>query len=329
MKTLYEIRQELSSVLNQAEEIRLEQASKYQKGVVLTISSILIGVLSFVLALLKFYPIILFVLGIIFLLTSIIVYKYTASKAQKEYKKHFKSNILKRIVESMMPNVSYQAERGVEKTDFNNSQLFSTNYNIYNTEDYFSGTHNGISFEMSELDVKRRSQSTSYSNGQSRSTTTITPIFKGVFILINSNKSTYGETYVLPDSAEKMFGSIGKFLQKSIGSLVQRGSMIYMENYPDFEKHFVVYSTEEIETQRLLSQNLVESIMDIYARWKITPSFAFIQNKIYVAVPYRKDLLKVSLHKSLINNQEEILQKFIDETALCMSIIDELSEDLN
>jgi hypothetical protein len=39
-------------------------------------------------------------------------------------------------------------------------------------------------------------------------------------------------------------------------------------------------------------------------------------------------MLKVSLHKSLIDNQEEIIKQFIDEIALCMSIIDELSDDL-
>jgi hypothetical protein len=329
MKTLSEIRQELSSVLFNAEEIRLEKASKYKNGVIFTLSSVLLGISFIVMALMKFNPLLFFVLGIIFLLASIIVYNFTASKAQKEYKNHFKSNILKRIVETMMPDVNYQAEHGVKKTDFNSSQLFSSNHNVYEAEDYFSGKHNGVSFEMSELDVKRRSQSTSFSNGQTKTTTNTTSIFKGIFIIINSNKSTYGETYILPDSAEKMFGNFGKFLQKSLGSLAHKGSLIYLEQYPDFEKHFVVYCTEEIESQKLLSQNLIQSILDIYARWKVLPSFAFIQNKIYVAVPYRKDLLKVSLHKSLIDNQEEILQKFIDETALCMSIIDELSEEIN
>ncbi len=104
--------------------------------------------------------------------------------------------------------------------------------------------------------------------------------------------------------------------------------MIYFDQYPEFEKSFVVYSTEETASQSLLSENMIQSILDIYKRWNIIPRFAFIDNKVYIAIPYSNDILKVSLHKSLIDNQEEILQKFIDEIALSMSVIEELSDQL-
>jgi hypothetical protein len=326
MKTLSEIRQELSSALRQSEDFRLEKLNLYKKGVLITVICIIASLVCFFLGstgTLAFY-----VVGIILLAGAIIIFYFMASKQVKEYKTHFKSNVLKRIVETMMPTVSYNATSGIQRTDFNSSQLFSSNHNIYNSEDYFKGTHKGINFEMSELDVKRRTSNTSYSNGQSRRHTSTTHIFKGLFIMITSPKSTYSETYVLPDTAEKMFGSFGKFLQKNLGALAQKGSMIYLENHPEFEKQFVVYGTEEIETERLLSQNLIQSILDIYTLWKKLPSLAFIHNKIYVAIPYTRDMLKVSLHKSLIDNQEEIIKQFIDEIALCMSIIDELSDDL-
>ena len=326
MKNLSEIRQELSSVLRQSEDFRLERAAAYKKGIMITIIAIIVGLIFLGLGTLGYA--IFYIIGIIFIVAALIIFTLIATKNQKEYKTHFKSNVLKRIVESMMPTVSYQGNRYIDRTDFNRSQIFSSNFNIYKGEDYFNGVHKGISFEMSELDVKRKSQSTSYSNGQRRTTTNTSTIFKGLFIIITANKNSYGETYVLPDTAEKLFGSLGKFIQKSLGSLAQKGSMIYLENHPEFEKRFVVYATEEIESERLLSENLLESMLDIFERWKVTPSFAFIQNKVYVAIPFSRDMMKVSLHKSLIDNQEEILKQFMDEIALSMSIIDELSDDL-
>jgi hypothetical protein len=326
MKNLSEIRQELSSVLRQSEDFRLEKAAAYKKGVIITIIAIIVGLICLGLGTLGY--VLFYVVGIISIVGALIIFALTSSKRQKEYKTHFKSNVLKRIVESMMPTVSYQGERCIDRTDFNRAQIFSSNFNIYNGEDYFKGVYKGIGFEMSELDVKRRTQSTSYSNGQSRTNTNTTQIFKGLFMIITANKNSYGETYVLPDTAEKLFGSFGKFIQKNLGSLAQNGSMIYLENHPEFEKRFVVYTTEEIEAERLLSQSLLESMLDIFERWKITPSFAFIQNKVYVAIPFSRDMMKVSLHKSLIDNQEEILKQFMDEIALSMSIVDELSDNL-
>lgn len=326
MKNLSEIRQELSSVLRQSEDFRLERAAAYKKGIIFMIIAIIVGLIFLGMGTLGYA--IFYIIGIIFIVAALIIFTLIATKNLKEYKTHFKSNVLKRIVESMMPTVSYQGDRYIDRTDFNRSQIFNSNFNIYKGEDYFNGVHKGISFEMSELDVKRKSQSTSYSNGQSRTTTNTSTIFKGLFIIITANKNSYGETYVLPDTAEKLFGSLGKFIQKSLGSLTQNGSMIYLENHPEFEKRFVVYATEEIESERLLSESLLESMLDIFERWKVTPSFAFIQNKVYVAIPFSRDMMKVSLHKSLIDNQEEILKQFMDEIALSMSIIDELSDDL-
>ena len=327
MKPLTEIRQELSALLVECEAFRLEKAAQHKKGVILTILAALTGVVLLTIGLIGSW--VCLGLGVFFLVAAIIIFNIGASKHQKAYKTHFKSNILEQLIENMMPTVSYEANNQIQKSVFNSSQLFSTNYNIYNGEDYFIGTHKGISFEMSELDVKKQTTSTSYSNGQTRTRTSTTQIFKGLFIVISAKKSSYSETYVLPDTAEKLFGNFGKFLQKNIGSVIQRGSMIYLENYPEFEKRYVVYSTEEIESQRLLSENLIQSLMDIYEHWKKTPSFAFIHNKVYIALPHSKDLLKISLHKSLINNQDEVLKQFMDEIALSMNIIDELSDVLN
>jgi hypothetical protein len=322
MKTLSEIRLELSTVLRQCEDYRLEKLAKYRNGILFTAIVAVLAILSFGISFFSTIPSLYNILGYVFLAGTIIVYIFTVSKHLESYKNHFKSNILKNFIENLMPTVSYDGKGFIDRSDFNSANLFSSNYNKYKGEDYFKGIHNGISFEMCELDISRRTSS------GSRNNTTTTNIFNGIFIIITASKSSLGETYILPDTAEKTFGNFGVFIQKNIGYIVQRGSMIYFDQYPEFEKSFVVYSTEETASQSLLSENMIQSILDIYKRWNIIPSFAFIDNKVYIAIPYSNDILKVSLHKSLIDNQEEILQKFIDEIALSMSVIEELSEQL-
>ena len=75
----------------------------------------------------------------------------------------------------------------------------------------------------------------------------------------NQEKNSYGyqdfnkhfnvKTYVLTDTAEKMFGFLGKKLQSMNSS---RDDLVYLEN-PDFEKQFVVYSSDQIEARYILS----------------------------------------------------------------------------
>jgi hypothetical protein len=322
MKTLSEIRQELAIVLRQCEAYRLEKLANYRNGVILTSIAAALAILSFGFSFFSSTASLYNILGYVFLAVALIVYIFLAANHLKAYKTHFKSNILKNFIENIMPTVSYEGDNFIDRSDFNSANLFSSNYNNYRGEDYFKGIHNGISFEMCELYVTRRTSS------GSRNNTTTTNIFNGIFMIITANKSSDGETYILPDTAERNFGNFGKFIQKNIGYMVQRGSMIYFDQYPEFEKKFVVYSTEESASKSLLSENMIQSIFDINNRWNTIPSFAFIDNRVYVAIPYSNDLLKISLYKSLNDNQEEILQKFIDEIALSMSVIEELSEQL-
>lgn len=323
MKNLPEIRQRLYNVLRQTEEFRLDKAKAYKKGLIYTFGTLGLGILLILFGL--YMNLVIFILGFCISLSSISVFIFTARKHPLEYADRLKSSVLKEMVEQMHPGVQYQPKGFIEKTEFNNSRLFSNNSNIYYGEDYFSGDFQAIKFEMSELTVQRRSQS--QNNGKTSSSTTT--IFKGIFIIMETPKNSYGETYIFPDTAENLFGSFGKMIQKKLGSLFQRGSMIYLEEFPEFEKKYVVYSTEEIESRRLLNSNLIDVIMETDLKWGVKPSFGFVHNKIYIGVPYRKNLFKISLSKSLIDNQDEILQEFMDEITLCMSIIEEIAGDSN
>ncbi len=316
MKNLSEIRQELSSLLRQTEEFRKEKYSAFNKGVLYTSLTLGAGALLLLFGLTSM-NIILIIVGGLLILCAIAVYSFTAANHTREFKEKFKSTVLKQIVEGTIPGVSYGHDQFINQSEFNNSQLFSNNANIYKGEDYFAGTVSGTSFKMSELTVQRKPQSSKASTHT---------IFKGIFIIMELPKNAYGETYVLPDSAEKIFGSFGKFIQKNLGSVFQKGAMIYLEDHPEFEKEFVVYSTEEIESKRLLTHSLLHSILEIYTKWKIRPSFAFVYNKVYVAIPTAKDLFKVNMRKSLIDDQQEILQGYLDEIALCINVIEEIAD---
>jgi hypothetical protein len=317
-----EITESLKTALTDAELYRKEKYALYQKNKFVSISLGLLSGLTFLIFLGLGLPflIILPIVGVI--LTFYHFNKYT-NVHWLEFQKKYKTTILKKVIESLYPGIEYQSEKHISSTNFNSSGLFSTGYTSFKGEDYFSGMIETTSYEMSELNVIRRSSS--YSNG--KNTTKTTTIFKGLFVVLDFKSSTYGETYIFQDVSEKFLGGVGRFLQKNIGSFFQKGSMIYFENHPEFEKDFVVYSTEEQESRRLLTPGLIQTIGELKYKLGVTPYLSFIQDKAYIAFTQNKDFLKVRFDLDLIEKQHEIIQSIIEEVALCMNLVTEINTE--
>jgi hypothetical protein len=320
MNTSPEIRQTLSSALNEAEIFRREKYALYNKNKFYTV---LLGILSGFLILISLASPVLFIISVpLGILTYFHFAKYT-NVHWLEFQSHYKLHILRRIVESLYPGTSFNSEKHISSTDFNQSCLFSTGYTTFKGEDLISGMLGTTAFEMSELKITQRTST--YRNGQNR--TSNTTIFQGLFVVLDFKSSTYGETYIFQDISEKFFGGLGKYLQKTLGSFIQKGSMIYFENHPDFEKDFVVYSTEEEESRRLLTPGLIRTIAELKYKWGITPSLSFIRDKAYIALNKPKDLFKVKFNLDLVEKQNDIIQSIIEEVALCMNLITEINSE--
>lgn len=133
----------------------------------------------------------------------------------------------------------YKPKTYLHKEKYRATHLFQKRMSSYSGNNYISGTHKGVAFEMSNLQVYK-------SNGKSRTT-----IFEGILIILNRSGEVFGTTVVLPDAAESFFG-------KSIGTTLQswnshRGlSMVYFEEDKAFEKNWVVYSNDEQEARTIL-----------------------------------------------------------------------------
>ncbi len=320
MKQLSEIRQEISQLMRQAEDLRQEKLAAYRKRLYLMLipgaGAAFCGFMLFAGAGAGY------LIGLIISILLIFgAYWVSAAKHLREFKKEFKSTVIAQFVQLMYPQVAYIPEGAISQEDFKSSQLYNW-ANRYQGEDYFKGQIGEADFQMSELTVRRRTRRSSSSSNSSSTTS----IFKGFFVVMDMSEKTYAETYILPDIAEKIPGGLGKMLQQTIGSLFSRGELVYFEEHPEFEKKYVVYSTDEYSARQLISNTMVEAIGELNIRWNIRPRISFINNRIYIAMPTRRNLFKVNPHKSLLEEQQEILEEIYDEVGLCMSIVESIAK---
>jgi hypothetical protein len=188
-------------------------------------------------------------------------------------------------------------------------------------DDLVSGTLGETAIQFSEIhakrvDIVRRSSSSSSTN---RTKKTVTPIFRGLFFVADFNKSFKGTTIVLPDTAQRLFGDMGQALQ---GLNVQNGQLIKMED-PEFEKLFVVYGQDQVEARYILSTSLMRRIVDFRNRTKKEMRLSFSASKLYVAIPFQRELFEPKIMESLLNISH--VQEYYDDLKLVVDIVDELN----
>ncbi|MBW1841881.1 MAG: DUF3137 domain-containing protein, partial [Deltaproteobacteria bacterium] len=146
------------------------------------------------------------------------------------FKSEFKHRIIERIVRFIDGNLLYDKDECIPESEFRKCRLFTTDFDRYEGDDLVSGKIGRTEFRFS--DIHAYDETERDKGGTKRAT-----IFKGIFYVADFNKQFSSTTVVLPDTAERLFGRLGKKLQSWH---ILRDKLVNLED-PEFEKHFVVY----------------------------------------------------------------------------------------
>ncbi len=233
----------------------------------------------------------------------------------------FKEQVIKKIVAFIDPGLTYQKDQCVPKTLFTESLIFHERADRYEGDDLVSGRMDKTDIQFSEINVKRVEKTRQNTGtGSERKTKTHTyPIFKGLFFVADFNKDFNKKTIILPDKAEKLFGRLGQKLQ-SMNSL--HGELIKLED-PEFEKLFVVYGDDQVESRYILSTSLMRRISDFRKKTDKQIFLSFVASKLFVAIPYKKSLFEPSIFTSLVDFSK--IQEYFADLQIAIDIVEDLN----
>ncbi len=230
----------------------------------------------------------------------------------KDYTSEFKEKIIAPLIGAIDENLTYSSDQHIPSAYFNRSELFTSSPDRINGNDYVRGKIDGIHIEFSDLLAEKR-------NRDSKGRVTWSEIFEGLFIVSEFNKHFHGKTVILPDTAQSTFGDlIGNWLQSKN---LARDELVKMDD-GEFEKEFVVYSTDQIEARYILSHSLMKRILDFTKRSKHPVYISFIDQRMYMAIYYDKDLFEPSVFHSLL--KYKIAMEYVTTLHLAVSIVQEL-----
>lgn len=230
----------------------------------------------------------------------------------KGYAKDFKEKIITPLIGAIDPHLLYNPSFMISQHLFERSKLFNHSVDRYSGNDYVKGSIDGVPIEFSDIHAE-------YQTKDSKGRTQWHTLFRGLFLVAEFNKHFKSKTVILPDQAEKSFGSlIGGWLQ-SIN--ISRDDLIRLDD-PEFEKHFVVYGNNPIEARYILSHSMMKRILDFQRKLTHPLFISFVHNHIHVGIGTKKDLFEPAILTSLLDYKQAM--EYINTLRYTIGIIEEL-----
>jgi len=230
----------------------------------------------------------------------------------KDYSTEFKLRVIEPLIKFIDHNLTYLPSSTIPQYIFERSKIVTQKIDRYSGDDLVKGVIDDVKIEFCDLHVEKEYED---SKGNSQYQT----LFQGIFVRAEFPKHFYARTIVLPDNAEKIFGSyIGKILQSyNFGE----EKLVKLDN-PEFEKHFVVYSSDQIEARYILSHSMMQRILTFRKKVGHDLSFSFVGGEMFVGVHYNKDSLEASIFGSLL--EYKIAKEFVESLYYSLGIVQEL-----
>lgn len=267
-------------------------------------------------------------------------------KINFKLKNKIKQTFIPKIIQALGEIHWNTDETIISDTIIEKSKLFES-YNVRSNDDTFEGKYNGIEFKVSETNLSYESGS-----GDKR---TVSTVFNGILILIDSNKETKAHTII--KTKVKAIQKIIKKISLSVlilwFSILSIGNGIHTNNitalvvgivlplviilfiFPknqmmsmkledsDFNKKYIVTTEDQIEGRYLITTGFMDRFKNLQTAFGTKNiKCAFFDNKVMFALHTNKDFFELSggLFHSLKHPKR--VKSFYEETTAIYDIID-------
>jgi len=225
----------------------------------------------------------------------------------------FKDELIEKLVFFVDDELKYSKNSYIKEHEYHASSLFPQRIDRFSGDDFVSGKIDEVDIKFSEIhsEVKKKTD---------KGKTYWQTIFRGLMFVADFNKDFKGKTVVLPDSSEKLFGSISHFFQ----SFSSRGELIKMDNN-EFEREFTIYSDDQIEARYILSHALMDSILEHKKLVGRNMYISFSRSNIYIAIAFKEKLFEPKIYKKITSFDE--VNFYFKVISLTVDIVKHLNLD--
>jgi len=243
-------------------------------------------------------------------MSSVLLFMFIYRHECSAYGALFKDLVIEPMIHFMDSSLRYSQMSSMREDEFHQSELFVESYDRFLGHDLVSGMIDGVDVRFCDLHVEKKVR-------DNNDKEVWDDVFQGLFFVADFNKSFHSKVIVLPDVAERNFGVLGSWMQ---GINKQRGELIKLDHV-EFEKFFVVYGSDQIESRYILSPALMERIVQFHAKTKKPLYLSFVDSKMYLALHYTKPLFEPILRHSLL--EFDSIKAHFELLAMIVGIVSE------
>ena len=222
----------------------------------------------------------------------------------------FKDHVIEKIIHFLDASLVYSKMSSINDYEYQRSELFLESYDRFVGNDLVTGKIEGVDVRFCDLHVEKKVRDKNNKEEWH-------DIFQGLFFIADFNKTFHSKVVVLPDIAERTFGMLGSWMQ---GMNLQRGQLIKLD-HPEFEKLFVTYGDDQIESRYILSHSLMETIVQFRKKVGKPLYLSFVDSKLYIAIHYTKPLFEPILSRSLLEFTS--IKDYFELLSMILGIVNE------
>lgn len=227
--------------------------------------------------------------------------------------RRFKKEVIKEVFNGLIPGCSYDPGSCVRHQTFQQSRLVNRTYDDYRGEDLVRGKLGDMSIEFSEVEAI-----VIHRGSKGRKTEEI--IYQGIFFAFTLPVNLRQDTLILADQAEKLLGrNIGRFFQKNSA---RTGYELVQVESVEFEKHYVVYSNDQIKSRVLLKPMVLNNLAMFKRKNKQVIDISIRDNMLYLCIKTNKNHFEPKIFGELVSFKD------IREIYDLMMLVRDLQEDL-
>ena len=275
-----------------------ERKKKAEKKIMIGGGLLILAVLLlFLLQELVFIAIIVGIVGIVLLIIGFIRF----GKISKE----FKVKVMKDLIEDFVDNGVFDPSRGLSM-----NQVYSTEFikraDRSHTEDFISGSMDGVEFVSSDVILEER-HTRRTKNGVE---TYYVTYFLGRIFAFDFNKQFEGYLQVLEQGRPTVNRKYNKVKLESVV----------------FNKKFKTYASSEHSAFYVLTPHFMEALMKFEQQNRGKINFSFIDKSLYIGINNMRDTFELKMFKAL---DENTINEFKKELLVIKEVIDELKLNNN
>lgn len=246
----------------------------------------------------------LLVVGVIASIVALVFFGKASTHASK-YKKLIKNELIHLLLEEQFDNVVYEPTSHISIDRINETGTIKRP-DRFRGEDYIKGEYKGVTFEVSDVDLKERVE-TRDSKGNVR--VSYQTYFKGRWYIYKYQKE---------------FNEILKIVEGR-GSYANKRNLVKFETESmAFNKKFDIFASSKEFGFYLITSSMLEKLLELEALHRGSIVYCYQRNELHIGVNDRKDYMEFKIKTPI---SEETLDIFKGDIDLIPAIINEFRLD--